>query len=558
MLRGPMSRRTKTVWLGLGAALLLVLVLAGSLLAMSVLGSPTPTTARGPAHFVEEAAALAHTYDGPDEFAVGGGVAAFDCNGDGRPELYLAGGANPAALYRNDSPTGGALRFTRLPSSTTDLSAVNGAYPIDLDGDGLTDLVVLRNGENVLLRGLGDCRFERANERWGFAGGAAPTEAFSATWEADTTFPTLAFGNYVRPELNDPHHLCYDDELVRPRPAGDAYAPPIPLSPSWCTLSMLFSDWDRSGRRDLRVSNDLHYYLPDEGQEQLWRIAPGEPPRLYTDADGWATVQVQGMGIASYDLTGDGYPEYFLTSQAASRLQTLLDGPAHPTFREVGLKAGVNVSQPFTGDDTRPSTAWHSEFVDVNNDGFVDLFVAKGNIDQVPDYAQKDPSNLLLGQPDGTFKESADAAGILSFERGRGAALADLNLDGLPDLVEVNYGAPVKIWRNVGSGDAAQPAPMGHWLTLQVSQPGPNRDAIGAWLEVKVGDLTLRRELTIGGGHASGELGWVHFGLGPADQAQVRVTWPDGEVGPWQSVKADQFVLVARGSGPQSWQPPAP
>ncbi|MEI4927531.1 hypothetical protein Q8G50_33990, partial [Klebsiella pneumoniae] len=70
---------------------------------------------------------------------------------------------------------------------------------------------------------------------------------------------------------------------------------------------MLFSDWDRSGRMDLRVSNDADYYLPTDGQEQLWRIAPGEAPHLYTADEGWMPVQVQGMGIASYDLTGSGY-----------------------------------------------------------------------------------------------------------------------------------------------------------------------------------------------------------------------------------------------------------
>ncbi len=78
-----------------------------------------------------------------------------------------------------------------------------GAYPIDIDGDGLTDLAVLRDGENVLLRGLGDCRFERANEAWGFDGGDAWTAAFSATWEGSAALPTLAFGNYLD-LANDP------------------------------------------------------------------------------------------------------------------------------------------------------------------------------------------------------------------------------------------------------------------------------------------------------------------------------------------------------------------
>jgi hypothetical protein len=518
----------------------------------------TPLVALGAPHFVEEAASagIDHVYGGGFEHAVGGGVAVFDCSGDGKPDLYLAGGSASAALYRNDSPVGGALRFTRLRDPSTDLTSVNGAYPIDIDSDGITDLVVLRNGENVLLQGLGGCGFERANERLGLDLGPSATKAFSATWEAAATLPTLAFGNYVDPASNDPHHLCFDNELVRPTANAATYASPIPLTPSWCTLSMLFSDWSRSGRNDLRVSNDLHYYLPTDGQEQLWRMRQRELPSLYTSDDGWVTVQIQGMGIASYDLTGDGYPEVFLTSQTDNRLQTLTTGPSRPTYRDVGLKRGVNAARPFTGGDIRPSTAWHDEFADVNNDSLIDLFISKGNVTEQPEYAQRDPSNLLLGQPDGTFHEAADVAGILNFDRGRGAALADFNLDGLLDLVIVNYGAPVRLWRNVGAGDASRSRAMGNWIALRVQQTAPNVDAIGAWVEVRVGERILRRELTIGGGHAGGQLGWVHFGLGTAARADVRVAWPGGETGPWVNVTANEFMILRReAADARIWSP---
>ena len=92
------------------------------------------------------------------------------------------------------------------------------------------------------------------------------------------------------------------------------------------------------------------------------------------------------------------------------------------------------------------------------------------------------------------------------------------------------------MWRNVGQGDAEQPRPEGDWIALRLQQPGPNRDAIGAWIEVKVGDRRIDRELTVGGGHAGGQLGWVHFGLGDHDAARVRIQWPDGETGPWMDV----------------------
>ena len=143
--------------------------------------------------------------------------------------------------------------------------------------------------------------------------------------------------------------------------------------------------------------------------------------------------------------------------------------------------------------------------------------------------------------------ESGEQAGIVTFDRGRGAALADLNLDGLLDLVQVNFGSPVRIWRNTGSGASDNPQ-MGHWLGVQLSDPGANRDAIGSWIEVKTGETTVEREVTVGGGHESGRLGPIHFGLGAADQAEVRVTWPDGEQGPWIPVAADRYVTLERGS----------
>jgi enediyne biosynthesis protein E4 len=518
-----------------------------------------PGPALGPPRYVDETATagIAQTYDGPLPFFVGGGVAVFDCNGDGKPDIYVAGGTNPATLYRNDGPVGGALHFSAVHDAATDLTSVNGAYPLDIDGDGNVDLAVLRNGENVLLRGTGGCRFERANERWSFDGGQAPTTAFSATWEGIASLPTMAFGNYVNPAATDPNHLCFDNVLVRPAASGGGYDPGIPLTPSWCALSMLFSDWDLSGRRDLRISNDQHYYI--DGEEQLWRMDPGAPPHLYTADDGWVLVNVEGMGIGSYDVTGDGYPDVFLTSQGSNRLQTLTAGPDKPTYRDIGLKRGVLADRPFTGGDTLPSTAWHPEFQDVNNDGYIDLFISKGNVKEQVDYAQKDPSNLLLGQPDGTFKESADAAGILNFDSARGAALADFNLDGLLDLVEVNLGAPVKLWRSIGVGDASSPAQLGHWLALRVTEPGPNRDAIGGWIEVRVGSTTMRRELTVGGGHAGGQLGWVHVGLGDVREADVRVLWPDGQTGAWLHVGADQFLDLDRVTGTaRPWTLPAP
>jgi hypothetical protein len=548
--------KSRSRWIA--AFVIVVLVIAGAAVVggLAIARSSSggrPSVALGTPQFVDitQASGVANTYDGDYPLTIGGGVAVLDCDADGRPDLYLAGGSRAATLYRNDTPPGGSPHFSLVRDPATDLTDVTGAYPLDIDGDGNVDLVVLRRGGNVLLRGLGGCRFEAANERWGFDGGYRITLGFSATWEASSRLPTLAFGNFLLdPDNPDPDNLCAANVLVRPAADGVGYGPPVPLTPSWCAQSMLFSDWDRSGRRDLRVSNDRQYYSDlSDGEEQLWRMAPGGAPRLYTSDDGWAQVRIYGMGIGSYDVNGDGYPDAYLTSQGPNLLQNLASGPGQPAFRDISLSLGVSATRPSTGGDPLASTSWHPEFADVNNDGLIDLFVSKGNVGTQEGYATKDPSELFLGRPDGTFGPSvADSSGILSFARGRGAALVDLDGDGLLDLVEANVGDPVRLWRNVGAGSAAAPLRMGHWLGIRASEPGPNVDAIGAWIDIAFGDSTIHRELTVGGGHSGGQLGPIHVGIGAATTARVRVTWPEGQVGPWIDVGADRIVAIARGS----------
>lgn len=561
----PGSRARRRRWIrgrvgGAGVAAIAVIAALAVGGGVSGLGSTGPAAALGPPRFVEEAAAagLDHAYAGDYPYVVGGGVATFDCDDDGRPDLYLAGGSGPAALFRNASPVGGPFQFEPLPDPATDLDAVTGAYPLDIDGDRYIDLVVLRLGENIILRGTGDCRFERADAALGIDGGDGWTTAFSATFEtADAALPTLAFGDYVvLDEQGMATDTCADGQLIRPATDGSGYATPVPLRPTWCTLSMLFSDWDRSGRRDLRVSNDRHYYR--DGEEQLWRIAPGEAPRLYTRDDGWARLQLWGMGIASRDLTGDGRPEVYLTSQGDNKLQTLAEGASGPAYVDMALRSGATAHRPYTGGDILPSTAWHPQFADVNDDGYVDLFVTKGNVEAETEHAMKDPSNLLIGQADGTFVEGAEAAGLVDFWKARGAALVDLDLDGMLDLVKVVRQRPVELYRNVGSGDAAAPEAMGHWLGIVLDGGRANHDAIGAWVAVRVGERITEQEVTVGGGHVSGQLGPLHVGLGARDRAEVRVTWPDGEVGPWLPVEADRFIRVTRGATTAApWTPPA-
>jgi hypothetical protein len=481
--------------------------------------------------FVDRSAALPErvVYSGDWEHFVGGGVAVFDCNGDARPDMLAAGGTTPARLFVNETPAPGAA-FAFRDGGLAEITGATGAYPLDVDGDGNLDLTILRVGPDLLLKGDGTCGFRDATAEWGLVTGDRWTTAFTATWERGRDRPTLVFGHYVdRTDPAGPFEACDTNTLYRPE--GERYGAPVTLEPGFCALSMLISDWQRKGTPELRISNDRHYYVRG-GYEQMWRL---DPLAERTEADGWRKVSLWGMGIASADLTGDGLPEVMLTSMGDQLLEINAGDRMEPAPYSIGTYA----QRPFVGDDGRPSTGWHAEFGDVDNDGRLDLFIAKGNVDQMPSNAIHDPNNLLIQAPDGTFAERADEAGVATAERSRGAALADFDGDGRLDLVVMNRRAPMELWQNVTEN-------TGNWIAIEPRMDAPNTRAVGAWIELRAGGRVQAREVTVGGGHAGGQSGPLHFGLGAETAAEVRVIWPDGTATGWQRLDAGQIARIDR------------
>ena len=261
----------------------------------------------------------------------------FDCDGDGRPDLYVAGGANPAAPLPQREPgrRGAPVRAgRRLRRRDLDRRCI-GAYPLDIDGDGIVDLAVLRAGGIVLLRGPRRLPLRamptRLVVRWrrrpGRPHSARPGRARRVAADARRSATTS-----TRPR-HPATYRCADNVA---RPAGAARARATrrrsPSSPGCCALSMLFSDWDGSGRRDLRMTTTVTTTIGRRRAALADRARASR--RVSTPTrDGWRPLKVWGMGIASYDLTGDGQPEVYLTSQGDNKLQTLAAGPAQPAYR---------------------------------------------------------------------------------------------------------------------------------------------------------------------------------------------------------------------------------
>ena len=462
-----------------------------------------------------------HHYEGGWEHFVGGGLAVFDCDDNGLPDVFAAGGTAPAKLIRNKG------NFTFEAAPLLALTGVTGAYPIDLNSDGVTDLYVLRVGPDVFLEGKGDCRFEDGTATIGLPQTDQWSTAFTAWWE-DGPSPVLAVGHYVdRSNPEGPFEACDDNAILRPGP--DGYSAQR-LSPGFCALSILTAR-DATGTPRLRLSNDRHYYVTG-GYEQMWDL---QAQRFLGPDDGWQNVSLWGMGIASRDLTGDGRDEVMLTSMGDQLLQIAQpDG----TYANAPYAIGTYAQRPHVGDDGRPSTGWHAEFGDVDNDGRADLFIAKGNVDQMPGMATRDPNNLLMQRPDGTFEEHGAAAGVAAPDRSRGAALADFDLDGRLDLIVSNRRAPLMIYRNVTQD-------TGNWLRIDLRQSGGNRNAIGAVITLTAGEQTQTVQRTIGGGHAGGQLLPLHLGIGKAERGSVTVTWPDGSLSRHQ-VEAGRTAVIVK------------
>jgi hypothetical protein len=240
------------------------------------------------------------------------------------------------------------------------------------------------------------------------------------------------------------------------------------------------------------------------------------------------------MGIASRDITGDGLPEVMMTSMGDQLLQI---NRGEGRLENAPYTIGTYAQRPYIGDDGRPSTGWHAQFGDIDNDGRDDLFIAKGNVDQMPSNALADPNNLLMQGADGTFEEMGEKAGIGTVFRSRGAGLADLNADGRLDIVVVNRRAGLEVWENATVG-------TGNWLGIMLKGAGGNTKGVGAWVEVRADGKVQAQEVTVGGGHVSGQAGPLHFGLGAADKAEVRVIWPDGTVIDWMPVAAGGIVTI--------------
>ena len=304
-------------------------------------------------------------------------------------------------------------------------------------------------------------------------------------------------------------------------------------------LGVLWADFNNAGRPDLYAANDSEagFLYRNDGNGKLTEIGMESGAALGEDGHEQA-----GMGVAAGDYLHTGRPSLAVTTFALDNTP-LYRNDGNWNFDEVSYAAGVGLP-------SLPWVKWGIAFVDLDNDGWLDLVTATGHVypqaDQLPSSAKyREPKLVQYNQGDGTFCDASDQSGpaILEPRVSRGLAVGDLFNDGNMDLVVEDLVGKPMVLRN-------HAIPGRHWISFELAGQKSNRMAIGARLKLVAGGTTQTEEIRSGGSYLSQSDTRVHFGLGKVntiDSLQIR--WPSGKVDTFHDLAADKFYSVLEGQG---------
>lgn len=497
--------------------------------------------------------------------AIGGGVAAFDFDADGWPDLYFPQGCPlPVPAERDDrwrdrlfQNLGGTFRDVTDNAGLKDTLYGQGCSAGDFDNDGFVDLAVANLGANVLYHNNGDGTFFDVTQASGIIGEHWNTSLAFADLDRDG-FLDLYVVTYVLEPFRicgvPPDHIIRcsplnslgeQDQLYRNRGDGtfeDVTANSGILAPDGKGLGIVVGDLDDDGWPDIYVANDStpNFLFHNETAEiggPLRFVECAMAAGAAVNGDGHAQ---SGMGCACADFDGDLLLDLVTTNFYLER--TTL-------YKNLGNLQFVDASRPARLDElTRLFLGWGIQAIDVDLDGHLDLFIANGHIDKNTGRGEpwKMRPLLLYNSGRATFTDASRACGAY-FEGeylARGAARLDWDRDGLPDMVVVHTDRPVALLRN-------ETRDAGRRLILDLYGVESNRDAIGARITVTSGGTTRIHEITGGDGYIASNERRVILGLGSAatvDRLDIR--WPSGRIDRWTDIAADSELTLIEGRAP--------
>jgi len=483
-----------------------------------------------------------------------GGIAVFDYDGDGRPDIFFTNGAEIPSLekssprywnrlYRNE----GNWKFRDV---TEDAGVEGSGYSMgaaaaDYDNDGRPDLFVAGVNRNILYHNLGNGRFEDVTAKAGIRSGEWAVAAGWFDYDGDGKLDLWVVHYAKWPPASDRYcgdsargvriycHPKYFDGLANTlyRNRGDGTFEDVTaragLAPyAGRGMSVAFADYDRDGHPDVFVTNDSmpNFLFHNKGNGSFEEVAIEAGTALRDDGK-----PISSMGAEFKDYDNDGLPDIFVTALAS---QTF------PVFRNRGKGTFVDATYSSRmGPASVKHSAWGLGLFDFNNDGWKDLFTANSHVnDRVDAFeaAVYREANTIFANEGGTFRDVSAGAGLTAVRAHRGAAFADFDGDGRIDAVVSALGEPAELWQNVS-------ADTGNWIVVRLQGTRDNRDGIGA--RIRIGNQM--NEMTTTVGYASSADCGVHFGLGKMPVIpKIEIRWPGGGVQTLTNVRADQVLTV--------------